>query len=236
MGVFLRQCPQCNRNIEYKHKRTHKNAMMRGTCCKSCNTKNVQATWTPEKRALAIHRMCETKNSLPPEIKQATVEKQRQSNKKTWATLPKAWVKATLDNPAWHEKLHNIHKNYKDPIGRGHAISEGKTGIPYDEWVIIKGRYEIYAASVRYYTNQQSIKTLPNYDLRGPETYHLDHKYSVVEGFRNNIAPEVIGNIVNLAYIPAKENLSKRSKCSLTLVELMKAYDDFALTSTKTTG
>jgi hypothetical protein len=45
--------------------------------------------------------------------------------------------------------------------------------------------------------------------------YHVDHKYSVMEGFKNNTPPYILASIHNLELVKAKDNLSKGSKCSI---------------------
>lgn len=75
-------------------------------------------------------------------------------------------------------------------------------------------------------TVRQNLESLENYEKRGradlvDNAYHLDHQYSIFEGFKNNISPEIIGNIANLKMIPHYENSSKCSKCSLTIEELI---------------
>jgi len=45
--------------------------------------------------------------------------------------------------------------------------------------------------------------------------------YSILEGFKNNIDPKIIGDISNLEMIPAIDNLKKQSRCSITLRELI---------------
>ena len=63
--------------------------------------------------------------------------------------------------------------------------------------------------------------TMENYQKRGVSgiegSYQLDHKYSILEGFKQGIAPEIIGAINNLEFIPWEENASKRTNCSITL-------------------
>jgi hypothetical protein len=51
--------------------------------------------------------------------------------------------------------------------------------------------------------------------------WHLDHKFSIFEGFQNNVPPEVVGHWANLTMIHRQPNQSKGIKCSLTLNELM---------------
>ena len=80
-----------------------------------------------------------------------------------------------------------------------------------------KSDYELYSRQVWLETRKNNLKILPNYDKRGPKDYHLDHKYSIFEGFKNNILPSIIGNIKNLEFIPYKENLTKGKKSSVDI-------------------
>jgi hypothetical protein len=92
--------------------------------------------------------------------------------------------------------------------------------------------YRIYERKVRNITNQQKLETLKNYDKRAvyhknknnKDVYHLDHKVSVYEGFKNNIPPYIIGNISNLEMIPAEKNLRKGRKSSITIDELLSLF------------
>lgn len=54
--------------------------------------------------------------------------------------------------------------------------------------------------------------------------FHLDHIYSISEGFKNNIPPEIIGHWTNLRLIPKIENSSKGSRCHKTKEQL---YEDY---------
>lgn len=60
---------------------------------------------------------------------------------------------------------------------------------------------------------------------RGSSGYHLDHKYSVFEGFINNVAPEIISNKHNLQMLSGSENISKGITCSITLECLVNLYE-----------
>ena len=96
----------------------------------------------------------------------------------------------------------------------------------YNEWLENLPEYQKYKSDVMKVTNRQPIHTLPNYNNRGVSgidgAYHLDHKFSINEGFRQNVDPKLIGNIVNLEFIPWEENLNKGTKCSITITELKK--------------
>lgn len=49
----------------------------------------------------------------------------------------------------------------------------------------------------------------------------IDHIFSIKEGFINNIDPKIIGHKENLRLIPWKENDNKKSRCDITLNELL---------------
>lgn len=64
----------------------------------------------------------------------------------------------------------------------------------------------------------------PGQYRRGRISYHLDHKYSITEGFRDNIDPKIIGSHHNLQMLTYSENISKKNKCSISKEELLDAY------------
>lgn len=92
-----------------------------------------------------------------------------------------------------------------------------------------KTDWELYKLDVRRVTKLQPIKMLPNYNLRGHVmirgAYHLDHIFSIKEGFLKGIPPEIIGNIINLRFISWRENLSKYDKCEISSEKLLELYN-----------
>ena len=90
--------------------------------------------------------------------------------------------------------------------------------------------FKKYFNGVRCETKKQPLNQLENYEKRGKtgvvDAYHLDHKYSIYFGFKNNIPTQIIGNICNLEMIPWKENVTKNLQCSITLDELLKNYNN----------
>jgi len=97
--------------------------------------------------------------------------------------------------------------------------------INYSEYLKIVNDFTKYKNDVMKITRQQPISDLINYNKRGNSgidgAYHLDHKYSILEGFNNNLPSEIIGNIKNLEFITWEENIKKRTKCSITINELI---------------
>lgn len=60
--------------------------------------------------------------------------------------------------------------------------------------------------------------------VRSPEL-HLDHIYSIQQGFMNGIAPEIIGHYTNLRLLSRDENSSKRHRCDKTIEQLYEDYE-----------
>lgn len=104
--------------------------------------------------------------------------------------------------------------------------TEDRWGVRMDYEKYLEGlpAFKKYRNHVMRITSKQKVELLNNYDKRGSNkvngSYHLDHKFSIFEGFKQGIDAEIIGNINNLEFIPWEENLSKGSKCSITKDEL----------------
>lgn len=73
----------------------------------------------------------------------------------------------------------------------------------------------LYYLKVWAITESQPLHTLKNYNKRcwkGAGCYHLDHTVPIIHGFYSKIAPEKIGSLDNLRFIPAKVNMRKGHK------------------------
>jgi hypothetical protein len=93
-----------------------------------------------------------------------------------------------------------------------------------------KNDYEIYSRKV-WKNTYQSVKeqgsNIKNIELRGRKyKYQLDHKYSIIEGFKNNIDPKIIGHWKNLEIISDIKNTRKLGKCSITIQELIQEINN----------
>ena len=80
---------------------------------------------------------------------------------------------------------------------------------------------KIYYAKVWILTEANDLTKLVNHNKRGFRKYHLDHQYPISEGFKNDIPPEVIGNIKNLKFIYFRKNLKKRDSVTLEATRLI---------------
>jgi hypothetical protein len=83
-----------------------------------------------------------------------------------------------------------------------------------------------YNHRVQQYSNTQynRHKHIIDPDNKRGKDWHLDHIYSVSQGYLNNVPVNVIGDITNLRIIPAVDNIRKGLKCDKTLESL---YEDY---------
>lgn len=84
--------------------------------------------------------------------------------------------------------------------------------------------FEKYKKAVWNETNK-SYKKHKNILGERSRTRHLDHIYSILHGFRDNIVPIILGNIVNLRIIDSKMNQSKNVKSDMSKEELFSLYE-----------
>jgi predicted transcriptional regulator len=139
--------------------------------------------------------------------------------------------KGMLDKVISEEHKNKVRKTrkLKKESGAYDHIYLQRTGYTYKKYQEILPEFKKYYQKVRTITNQQPLDTLENYNKRGQAgvdgNYHLDHRFSIAKGFRNNIDPEIIGNIINLEMIPWEDNLMKNHNCSITKKELLTIYN-----------
>lgn len=83
-----------------------------------------------------------------------------------------------------------------------------------------------YKRDVWKLTNK-NVHLISNYDStkRGrcslsKQTYQVNHNYSILEGFIDNISFEIIAHPANLSFIPWQENLKKWHRSSISLKDL----------------
>jgi len=87
-------------------------------------------------------------------------------------------------------------------------------------------RFQHYYKEVRKFTHltlKYNFNKIPNIELRGKKHgYDLDHKFSIIDGFNNNIDPKVIGHWKNLEVIKAFDNRKKAGESSISIDEIQK--------------
>jgi hypothetical protein len=100
-------------------------------------------------------------------------------------------------------------------------------GINLSDEEILK--FELYKKQVRAltaktYRNFKSIIN-PNNLTNGKYDYHIDHKYSVYEGFKNGVDVKIMSSKENLQMLHYLDNLCKGTRCSIQLDELLLKQD-----------
>jgi hypothetical protein len=83
-----------------------------------------------------------------------------------------------------------------------------------------------YTAKVRRLTEitfRKYVEILCVESQRGKE-FHLDHIFSIYEGYRQGVEAEVMASIVNLQMIPAETNHRKNRKCWIDKEQLLENY------------
>lgn len=121
------------------------------------------------------------------------------------------FTRSVLGEEAFALRVSKIRKTFED---------KGKW-IPLAECT----EYELYKKEVWSHTNSNDISSLTNHHKRGlagvEGAYHLDHKFSIFQGFVEGIDPKIIGSYKNLECIPWRENVVKQGKCSIDIKELL---------------
>jgi len=87
-----------------------------------------------------------------------------------------------------------------------------------------RNEYYRYKSVVLYITEQFRTEITTGYKtgLAGtPGAYHIDHMFSIMNGYKNQVSPILIGSKYNLKMIPWKDNLSKHSSSSISFNELL---------------
>ena len=97
-----------------------------------------------------------------------------------------------------------IDKKRETRIANGNGVSESD----YTD-------FELYKRKVWQHTKKH-LREIHNIEMRGND-FHLDHKYSMKQGWLDNIPTYIIGSKNNLEILPALENKSKQAKCSVSL-------------------
>lgn len=136
--------------------------------------------------------------------------------------------KKTLKEKYGSETYNNPNKTKETRISNGTQINDDfiKNFLSYKK--IATNR-----TMTMYRNNIQFIN--PNNLKRGIKSYHLDHKFSLKQGYLLGLPIEVITHPVNLEMIHYKDNLIKQDNCSITIQSLLdnilKFEDDLYFTN-----
>jgi len=212
---------------------------------KSKHSEYQQSRWKdPKYRSEAILKIKESHNRIDFKLKQSENSKKQWANSEFMAkqiiakNRPEARkfnsesqlgnkrseetglkLKRIWDNKSKEEQLKIINKRKQTLIKRGQCIPDN-----------LLSNFMIYYKRVRHFTNISSKKKYTRNELNRRKLagiingLQLDHKFSITEGFKNNILPCVIGSECNLELIPWLNNIKKHIMCSITKEKLFELY------------
>jgi hypothetical protein len=100
---------------------------------------------------------------------------------------------------------------------RTRAYASGRYLDPNKKPEYIRYRDEVRKLSER--TIKQYKDQIKDIEKRSKK-FHLDHKYSIFDGFVNNVDPNIIAHFCNLEILPSIINETKNIKSSISFIEL----------------
>lgn len=202
MIAYPRHCTHCdyisnNPTMYHYHKKTHITIPKNTYCYFGCNCK---ATYCNTKG----NYICKEKYSECP----AYLLQLSNRTKLSWknATARKEETKQSLIN-----RLHN-----QQTVEKMKETKRKKTGLitPASQ-----KEYRHYARAIR--KRAQRWAKEQGYVI-GHQTYHVDHKLSILDAWHANLPEHIVNHPANLQIIEAKQNSSKGAKSILTVEELLK--------------
>jgi hypothetical protein len=220
-------CLNCSREVKYRRLRDGYQPYCSSLCQNSCSIAkdNWLQSWkkgnsnnehivSRNKTVLEKYGNIEEYNKhIQNSIKETCLEKYGVEYA-TQTDFYKEKRKETLLEKYGSEKYNNSDKTRNTRIKNGTQIN--------DE--IIDGFLEykkvVINRTITIYRNNQHIINPENLK-RSKKSHHIDHLFSIKQGFLINLPVEVISHPCNLHMIYYKENLVKQDNCWITLSELL---------------
>jgi len=128
--------------------------------------------------------------------------------------------KNTLKEKYGSESYNNPNKTKNTRIKNGSQIDDSSI----NNFLIFK-KVSVNKTYTMYKNNEILIN--PNNLKRGIKSYHIDHKFSLKQGYLLNLPVEIITHPCNLEMIYYKDNLVKQDNCSIELNELLNNIINF---------
>lgn len=211
-------CPVCNNNLRFTGLRTGYTK----SCSASCRNRNPEFLKKYKDTCLIRYgtEFASQSTEFREEVKATNISKYG------------------VDNPFKSKQIRDKHKavciekyGVDNPSKSQQVIDKIKqTRVRSGDWVSDEHRskLELYRLAVKkitaksYHDHYYTIN--PNNLPRARYKYHLDHIFSVEEGFKQQVSPEIIGHWTNLRMLWHSDNSIKNTKCHITLSQLMEQY------------
>lgn len=234
-------CLNCNKEVKYKRLRDGYQPYCSSLCQNSCSIAKDKWLQSWKKgNSNNEHVINRSKTIL---IKYGDLETytKHANSRKVESCLEKYGVEYITQTEYYKEKRKNILKEkygsetYNNPIKTKNTRINNGTQIGDDDIHKLKfyKKVAINKTITMYRNNIQFIN--PNNLKRGIKSYHIDHKFSLKQGYLLGLPIEVITHPVNLEMIYYKDNLVKQDTCSISIEELLnnilKFEDDLYFTN-----
>jgi hypothetical protein len=132
-------------------------------------------------------------------------------------------VKAQWDSNDWSDRkqhaTHTLRMFCQTPDGIEKSKSAKRIKFKYLSEEVHK-EYRHYARYIRKHA--QLWAKAQGYNI-GKLTYHVDHRFSILDGFHANVPETIMNHPANLEILTASQNASKGAKSSMTLEQLYEA-------------
>lgn len=216
---FYRNCPECDKTLYYSCIRYLERAENNNSVCRNCR---------------------KMPKSLKRTLSEYWTGRKRPNHPKTHKkTIKSEWVR---NCPMCNKVLYYSSGYHRKDANRGNAICNSCSNLKYKKaWNYVitdehtkqmratKAGYDTfeeymedlpekkkYHREVWGITYKQDLESFENYDKRGrcgvEGAYQIDHIISIDEGYKKNISPKEIGDILNLQMLKWEDNLSKSNK------------------------
>lgn len=208
---YPRKCNHCeyvsnNPAMWHYHDRTHQSIPTGTKCQHGCGNdamfRNTKGTYSCSK----VSQHCP-----------GYIEKHSERIKDHWQR-PEASARKEAAARSLRERLHNA-ENYSK-MSKTKRINFG-TFTPD-----LAKDFRHYARFIRQ--RAQKWATDKGHPI-GKQTYHVDHRFSVLDAWKNNLPEHIVNHPANLQILEARVNSGKGAKSELTLDELyaiIKEYDE----------
>jgi hypothetical protein len=193
----------------------------------SNNASRMHANLTAEEKALRIQK---SSNTNKANIALMTPEERKQKfgwmNKLT-EKEKNEFIQNVMTNTGCHlwRKTSTDEEKAEVFRKRGDAILQKNANrLPFEAFATYR-QIVTFLTEKTYKKFKQEINP---HNLRrrvGSSSYHLDHKYSVFQGFVDGVLPEIIACKHNLQMLLGSENMAKGAKCHITLEHLISLYE-----------
>ena len=199
---YPRKCDHCdyisnNPQMWHYHKKTHASIPEGKLCENGCggfaNFINTNGRYT----CVKISHQC------------SQYIKQHSERIKAHWDKPEALIRKEKTKESFVKRLHN-----NETVEKMKATKRKKSGLltPDDA-----KNYRHYARAIR---ERAQIWAREQGYVLGQQTYHVDHKLSILDAWNANLPAEVVNHPANLQIIEAKQNTSKGRKSIITVEEL----------------